>query len=179
MIRPCHLVYVSWGCLPTEEESHAEIARKLTDASTIFISELLINEYNKRPTFSKARTVIPGFIVGAEREGIAHTEDFFWRLAFSVARLQAASERLGQLTVAGGDQVFQLVSNLLLRPENVVNRVTYRGSGNASLFYDILCDALGVPIRRVNHAQWMQTLRENVTGADFDHPFLPVMKWFE
>lgn len=100
---PYPLIYDSGGYIPKEPANHFEFAEKLSEASgydqTKFMSQLLLNEYNKHldrenPKAEKARTVIPGFIVGTQKEGIAHTEDFLRRLAFSIVRLKAVSQEL-------------------------------------------------------------------------------------
>lgn len=87
------------------------------------MSQILLEEYNKhldkqKRDIPKARTIIPGFIVGTRQEGIAHQEDFLWRFAFSIARLRAVSkDLLGHLNVPGVDQVSNLASNVLLQPD--------------------------------------------------------------
>ncbi|CAG8896646.1 unnamed protein product [Penicillium egyptiacum] len=186
---PCPLIYVSGGYMPMEPESHVEIAKKLSEASgydqTKFMSQLLLNEYNKHLDRSnskaeKARTVIPGFIVGTQKEGVAHTEDFLWRLAFSIVRLEAVSQDLQYLTVAGVDQVSSLITDVFLHPEqysseaiNCVDGVTF------STFCDAISRQMQMPIRRMSHEEWMKLLQIDVEEADFDHPFMPVLSWFE
>lgn len=189
METPSPLLYVSGGYLSIEHESTREIALKLSDApgydQTKFVSELLVNEYNKHldrhiPNSPKALTIIPGYIVGTKREGIAHTEDFFWRLAFSIVRLQAVSRDLGHLTVAGVDQVANLASDLILEPKHHGSKVIKCFDGvKTSQFCELLSEKLESPIQRIEHTKWMELLRNDVENADFDHPFLPVLTWFE
>lgn len=188
MDRPCQLVYISGGYLSPNQESHDQIAKKLASASgydqTKFLSELLVNEFNQHldrqgSSAPMARTVIPGFIVGTRKEGIAHTEDFFWRLVYSIVRLRAVSERLGHLTVAGVDQVSELVSDVLFYPEKfATNPLTCLDGLGTSVICDIVSEKLNVPLRRVSHDYWMTMLRHDVE-AEPNHPFAPVMEWFE
>jgi thioester reductase-like protein len=65
---PRDLIYISGGYMPKGPESHLEIARKLSGASgyeqTKFISQLLLNQYNKHldrlgSNVERARTVLP------------------------------------------------------------------------------------------------------------------------
>ncbi|CAI7566373.1 unnamed protein product [Penicillium pancosmium] len=186
---PCQLIYVSGGYLSSSQETHASIAKRLAPASgydqTKFMSELLVNEYNQHlhrqgSSAPRARTVIPGFIVGTREEGIAHTEDFFWRFVYSIIRLRAISEELGHLTVAGVDQVSELVSNVLFYPNYYKSDpLTCLDGISASTLCDIVSEKLNIPIRRIRHDQWMHMLRRDIENAEFDHPFSPVMQWFD
>jgi thioester reductase-like protein len=63
--------------------------------------------------------VIPAFIVESQKEGIAHSKDFLWRLAFTITRLKAISKDLYYLTVAGVDQVSDLITDVFLLPEGI------------------------------------------------------------
>lgn len=186
---PCQLIYVSGGYLSPSQETHASIAKRLAPASgydqTKFMSELLVNEYNQHlhrqgSSAPRARTVIPGFIVGTREEGIAHTEDFLWRFVYSIVRLRAISEELGHLTVAGVDQVSELVSNVLFYPNDYESDpLTCLDGISASALCDIVSEKLNIPITRIRHDQWMQILRRNIENAEVDHPFSPVMQWFD
>ncbi|KAJ5100526.1 hypothetical protein N7456_006578 [Penicillium angulare] len=189
MSNPFPLVYVSGGYMPDAEETHQEIAKSLSDAcgydQTKFMSELLINEYNHHlnlanPIAPRARTVIPGFIVGTQTEGIAHTEDFLWRLAFSIVRMQGISKDLGHLTVTGVDQVSDLVFKVILRPGSYpVETMRLFDGVSTQTMCRILAEELNISIRPMEHEEWMELLRKDVENANFDHPFAPVLAWFE
>ncbi|KAJ6177932.1 hypothetical protein N7519_008393 [Penicillium mononematosum] len=189
MESPCRLIYVSGGYMPMEPENHLEIAKKLSEASgydqTKFMSQLLLNEYNKHlgranAKAEKARTVIPGFIVGTRKEGIAHTEDFLWRLAFSIVRLKAVSQDLQYLTVAGVDQVSSLITDVFLYPEQYSSEVINCVDGvTISTFCDAISRQMQMPIRRMSHQEWMKLLKKDMEEADSNHPFMPVLDWFE
>ncbi|KAJ5406985.1 hypothetical protein N7465_008269 [Penicillium sp. CMV-2018d] len=189
MDSPCKLIYVSGGYMPTETESHTQIARKLSEASgydqTKFMSQLLLAEYNRHLNREnikgqKAQTVIPGFIVGSQKEGIAHSEDFLWRLAFTIVRLKAVSEDLHYFTVAGVDQVSNLITDVFLQPEMYPSEAIRCTDGvRVSTFCDALSRVMGLSIERMEHDKWMTLLQAEVEGADFDHPFMPMLRWFE
>lgn len=186
---PCPLIFVSGGYLSNREENPMEIAKRLSAAcgydQTKFMSELLVTQYNKNLDYQnihaiKAQTFIPGFIVGTREEGIAHPEDFLWRLAFSLARLGAVSKDLGWLAVAGVDQVSNLISEVLLHPSEYDAKIIACTDGvDTSVLCHILAKKLNRPIRSIDHDKWMKMLRDDVESADFDHPFLPVLDWFE
>jgi amino acid adenylation domain-containing protein/thioester reductase-like protein len=189
MNTPSRLIYVSGGYMPTETESHTQIAKKLAEASgydqTKFMSQLLLAEYNRHLDrenikSQKAQTVIPGFIVGSQKEGIAHSEDFLWRLAFIITRLKAVSEDLQYLTVAGVDQVSNLIIDVFLQPERYTSEAIRCVDGvMVSTFCDVLSEVMGLPIERMAHEKWMKLLQADVEEADFDHPFMPMLRWFE
>ncbi|CAI7597828.1 unnamed protein product [Penicillium glandicola] len=189
MGSPCTLIYVSGGYMPMKPETHGQIARKLAEASgydqTKFMSQLLLTEYNKHlaqkdTKAEKSRTVIPGFIVGTQKEGIAHTEDFLWRLAFSIIRLKAVSNDLHYITVAGVDQVANLIADVFLQPDQYSSEAINCVDGvRVSTFCDVLSKQMQMPIERMDHEAWMQLLRADIAEADFDHPFMPVLRWFE
>lgn len=189
MSNPFPLVYVSGGYMPGDEETHVETAHVLSNScgydQTKFMSELLVTEYNKHldwvnPTAPKARTIIPGFIVGTQKEGIAHTEDFLWRFAFSVVRLRAVDRDLGHLAVAGVDQVSSLISDCTFKRENSSTRTMRLSDGVSTReLCHILSESLNVDIKEMDHEEWMKLLREDVESADFEHPFAPVLTWFE
>ncbi|KAJ5895969.1 uncharacterized protein N7473_005368 [Penicillium subrubescens] len=181
MASPCPLIYVSGGYMPSEHESLSEVAKKLSSApgygQTKFMSELLLAEYKKhldkqKGNIPKARTIIPGFIVGTRQEGIAHQEDYLWRFAFSISRLRAVSkDLLGHLNVAGVDQVSNLVSDVLLQPDRCVPHAIKCFDGvDVLILCNILEDKLKIKIRKVKHVEWMRILRSDIDDADFDHP---------
>lgn len=189
MSNPFPLVYVSGGYMPGEQETQKEIAQNLSTAcgydQTKFMSELLIAEYNRHldlvnPAAPRARTIIPGFIVGTQTEGIAHTEDFIWRLAFTVVRLGAINKDFGHLTIAGVDQVSDLVSKVILSPNDYpVQTMRFTDGVSTTRMCQILSEKLNIPIKALDHEEWMQLLREDVEKADFEHPLAPVLEWFE
>ncbi|CAG8948474.1 unnamed protein product [Penicillium salamii] len=189
MDSPCRLVYVSGGYMPMKPESDLEVAKKLSNASgydqTKFMSQLLLTEYNDHLDRSKsdaerACTVIPGFIVGTQKEGIAHPEDFLWRLAFSIVRLKAVSQDLQYLTVAGVDQVSNLITDTLMQPKGYASKVISCVDGvTVSTFCEVLSNRMGVTIRRMDHQEWMELLKHDVEEADFDHPLMPILSWLE
>jgi thioester reductase-like protein len=175
--------------MPADTESYTQIARKLSKASgydqTKFMSQLLLAEYNRHINrenikSQKARTAIPGFIVGSQKEGIAHSEDFLWRLAFTITRLKAVSEDLHYLSVAGVDQVSNLITDVFLLPERYPSEAIHCVDGvTVSTFCDALSKVMGFPIVRMEHKEWMRRLQVDVEEAGFDHPFMPVLRWFE
>ncbi|KAJ5757351.1 uncharacterized protein N7511_006045 [Penicillium nucicola] len=189
MDSPCKLIYVSGGYMPKDAESHSQIARKLSDASgydqTKFMSQLLLAEYNRhldreKKKSQKAQTVIPGFIVGSQKEGIAHSEDFLWRLAFTITRLRSVSEELHFFTVAGVDQISNLITDIFLQPERYSAEAIHCVDGvTVSTFCDSLGKVTGLPIERIEHEKWMRLVQAEVEEADFDHPFMPMLRWFE
>ena len=189
MMNPFPLVYVSGGYMPGDGETHTDVARVLSDScgydQTKFMSELLITEYNKHldwtnPTAPKARTIIPGFIVGTQKEGIAHTEDFLWRLAFSIVRLRAVDRDPGHLAVAGVDQISGLISDCIFQRGSYSTRAMRLSDGvSTNDLCQVLSENLNVNIKEMDHEEWMRLLREDVEGADFEHPFAPVLTWFE
>jgi amino acid adenylation domain-containing protein/thioester reductase-like protein len=189
MQPPCPLIYISGGYMPMKPESDSEIAKRLSEASgydqTKFMSQLLLTEYNKHLDRSeskvkRARTVVPGFIVGTKKEGIAHTEDFIWRLAFIIVRLKAVSQNLQYFTMAGVDQVSNLITDLFLQPEQYTSEIiSCVDSVTISTFCDVLSKHMRIQIKKMNHQEWMELLKKDVEEADFDHPFMPILSWFE
>jgi hypothetical protein len=61
--------------------------------------------------------VISGSIVGSQKEEIAQSEEFLWRLAFNITRLKAVSKELHYLNVVSVNQVSNLITNVSLLPE--------------------------------------------------------------
>ncbi|KAJ5358205.1 hypothetical protein N7541_005363 [Penicillium brevicompactum] len=189
MDSPCPLIYVSGGYMPMKPESDYQIAKRLSEASgydqTKFMSQLLLTEYNRHldrseSTGERARTVIPGFIVGTQKEGIAHTEDFFWRFAFSIARLRCVSDNLQYLTVAGVDQVSNLITDAFLEPEKYTSETMCCVDGvRVATLCEVLSKHMDISIKKMDHQEWMELLRKDVEEADFDHPFMPVLSWFK
>ncbi|KAF9883255.1 hypothetical protein FE257_003811 [Aspergillus nanangensis] len=193
MTKPCSLTYISGGYLPSSEESREEIAKKLTKASgydqTKFLSRMLLDDYNTHLDGTgdvqtpRAHTIQPGFIVGTQKEGISHTEDFLWRLAATILKTRSISDvlRRAYIPVAGVDQIATLtVDTLLGRRHGVTNHVTDCRDGIFLFhFCDILSAKTGIKIQSVSDAGWMDAVRTDIENSSFDHPFLPVMDWFE
>ncbi|KAJ5670060.1 acetyl-CoA synthetase-like protein [Penicillium maclennaniae] len=129
MPTPCPFTYVCGGYLPSPTETREQVLNNLAHAcgydQTKFLSRMMVERYNRqldqRPYsfVSRARVVQPGFLTGTRWEGIAHPEDFLWRLAYSILSLGAVSDDLqkAHLPVAGVDQMASLVVNSVLRPQ--------------------------------------------------------------
>ncbi|KAJ5641334.1 hypothetical protein N7490_005334 [Penicillium lividum] len=189
MPSPCSLVYVSGGYLSNSKESPTELANKLSRTSgydqTKFMSERLVSEYNKNLDYQKlpahkARTVLPAFIVGTQKEDIAHPEDFLWRFVFTIGQVGAMSYNLSRVAVTGVDQVSSLISDVALHPDQYRAGTLACGDGvSASTFCSILSKKLKKHIQFIDHDRWMKILRDDVDNPDFEHPFLPVLEWVE
>ena len=78
---------------------------------TKFICELLINCFNRKTEHSNAVVVKPGFIVGAEGDGLAQTSDALWRLIKSWVRVGSVTSRdmEKRIPVAGVDAEASLI----------------------------------------------------------------------
>ncbi|PYH78678.1 acetyl-CoA synthetase-like protein [Aspergillus uvarum CBS 121591] len=188
---PCPLTYVSGGYLPAADESKEDIARKLERASgydqTKLLSRLLVEQYNnnvdglENPYVPPAQTIQPGYIVGTRTEGVAHTEDFLWRLAFSILSLGAISEELtnAHIPVAGVDQIARLVVESTVRrtPQSKRDIDCWDGITLGELCA-ILQRETGNTVKIMPHDEWMRALSSDVNSRS-DHPFLPVLQWFE
>ncbi|KAH8428770.1 uncharacterized protein LDX57_006452 [Aspergillus melleus] len=185
---PCPFTYVSGGYLPLPTDTSDQIGEKLSTASgydqTKYLSRLIIEEYNSRLEsrdsleWPRITIVQPGFIVGTRWEGIAHAEDFLWRLAYCIVSLGAVSEDSKKLwiPVAGADQIASIViaGMFLQNPENVVD---CRQGITVHEFCDILSDQTGFQISTQNHQRWLASLREQVDQNPLDHPFTPLLQW--
>ncbi|RAH47826.1 acetyl-CoA synthetase-like protein [Aspergillus brunneoviolaceus CBS 621.78] len=188
---PCALTYVSGGYLPAADESKKDIARKLEHASgydqTKMLSRLLVEQYNDNvyrledPYLPTAQTIQPGYIVGTRTEGVAHTEDFLWRLASSILSLGAISEDLtdAHIPVAGVDQIARLVVESTTRrtPQSKRDVDCWDGLTLGELCA-ILQRETGITVKTTLHDEWMRALSSDVSSRS-DHPFLPVLQWFE
>ncbi|RAH80461.1 hypothetical protein BO86DRAFT_390279 [Aspergillus japonicus CBS 114.51] len=187
----CPLTYVSGGYIPAADESREDIARKLESASgydqTKMLSRLLVEQYNDNvdrledPYLPTAQTIQPGYTVGTRTEGVAHTEDFLWRLAFSILSLGAISEDLtdAHIPVAGVDQIARLVvaSTMERTPRSKRNVDCWDGITLGELCAKLQQET-GVSVKTMRHDEWMRALSSDINSRS-DHPFLPVMQWFE
>ncbi|RAH68142.1 uncharacterized protein BO66DRAFT_134727 [Aspergillus aculeatinus CBS 121060] len=189
--RPCALTYVSGGYLPAADESEKDIARKLEHASgydqTKMLSRLLVEQYNDNvyrledPYLPTAQTIQPGYIVGTRTEGVAHTEDFLWRLASSILSLGAISEDLtdAHIPVAGVDQIARLVvENTTRRTPQSKRDVDCWDGLTLGELCAILQRETGITVKTMLHDEWMRALSSDVSSRS-DHPFIPVLQWFE
>ncbi|KAL5360569.1 hypothetical protein BJX96DRAFT_175426 [Aspergillus floccosus] len=189
---PCSLMYISGGYLPAPDESKEDIAEKLSLASgydqTKFLSRLILEEYNSyldgidNATMRRTQIIQPGFIVGTKEEGIAHTEDFLWRLAYTILHTGTVSEELrgAYIPVAGVDQIASLaVDSLLGRAKGSREVIDCRDGIHFSHFCDILSVKTGKKIQTVRHQKWLGIVESDIENAPFDHAFLPVLDWFK
>lgn len=192
MPTPCSLTYIGGGYLPSPDETKEDIAEKLSLASgydqTKFLARMVLEEYNayldriNNATMRRAQIIQPGFIVGTKKEGIAHTEDFLWRLAYTVLHTGTVSEELrgGYIPVAGVDQIASLaIESILGREKSVQEVIDCRDGIHLSHFCDILSAKTGNKIQTVPNEKWLEIVESDIENAPFDHPFLPVLDWFE
>ncbi|XHG01866.1 hypothetical protein AWENTII_005236 [Aspergillus wentii] len=148
------------------------------------MSELIVGEYNSylqnhASRFPRAITTKPGFIVGTKDEGVVYTDDFLWRLAFSILKLGAISQDLveSHIPVAGVDHVASnTIENLFTAPGST--RIQLLDGVSMATFCDILHSQTGIPIKTMHHGPWMKILQTDVEQAEYDHSFLPLMEWF-
>ncbi|OJJ99662.1 hypothetical protein ASPACDRAFT_43289 [Aspergillus aculeatus ATCC 16872] len=187
---PCALTYVSGGYLPAVDESNKDISRKLEHSSgydqTKMLSRLLVEQYNdnvdrlENPYLPTAQTIQPGYIVGTRTEGVAHTEDFLWRLASSILSLGAISEDLtdAHIPVAGVDQIARLVVESTTRRTPSKRGVDCWDGITLGELSAILQRETGITVKTMLHDEWMRALSSDVSSRS-GHPFLPVLQWFE
>ncbi|KAI9932469.1 hypothetical protein MW887_008710 [Aspergillus wentii] len=134
---------------------------------------------NHASRFPRAITTKPGFIVGTKDEGVVYTDDFLWRLAFSILKLGAISQDLveSHIPVAGVDHVASnTIENLFTAPGST--RIQLLDGVSMATFCDILHSQTGIPIKTMHHGPWMKILQTDVEQAEYDHSFLPLMEWF-
>ncbi|KAF5864379.1 hypothetical protein ETB97_007941 [Aspergillus alliaceus] len=173
-------------------KTNEEIADKLSVANgydqTRFHFRLVPEEYNAHldsigdPSVPRAQTIQPGFIAGTKKEGIAHTEESLWRLTYTILKTSTVSEELPQtyIPVAGADQTTSLALGSILRRQHSTTQVTdCRDGVHFFYFCDILSAKTGMKIRTVGHDEWLDTVKSNIEDEALDHPFLPVLDWFE
>ncbi|KAJ5921745.1 acetyl-CoA synthetase-like protein [Penicillium verhagenii] len=190
MPTPCPFTYVSGGYLPSPAETREQVFNNLAHAcgydQTKYLSRMMVEKYNRQldhgrnPSVPRGRVVQPGYLAGTRWEGIAHTEDFLWRLAYSILCLGTVSEdlRKSHIPVAGVEQISSLVVDSVLNPQGKEAVDCHDG-----VLIDTLCRILsncsGRIIKTMDHSKWMTALRADVETNALDHPFLPVMDWFE
>lgn len=187
---PCPLTYVGGGYLPSPADTQEQIADKLANAcgydQTKFLSRMIVEKYNRQldqhhnPNFPRARIIQPGFIAGTRWEGVAHPDDFLWRFSYSILSLGSVSEDLRKthLPVAGVEQIAALVASSILRTQGKETVDCHDGISVAALC-EILSACTGLTIKTICQEDWLTALRIEVENAGLDHPFLPVLDWFE
>ncbi|KAL4881917.1 acetyl-CoA synthetase-like protein [Aspergillus karnatakaensis] len=190
MPTPCPLTYVSGGYLPhpteTQEQTLSNLASACGYDQTKFLSRMIVEKYNHQldqrpnPPVLRARVVQPGYLTGTRWEGIAHPEDFLWRLAYSFVSLGTVSEdlRKAHIPLAGVEQVAALVVDSVLDAEGD-QVVTCHDGVSIETLCKLLSSRSRRPIKTVSHNEWMESLRVDVENNALDHPFLPVLGWFE
>ncbi|PLB51453.1 acetyl-CoA synthetase-like protein [Aspergillus steynii IBT 23096] len=186
---PCPFTYVGGGYLPGPEETREQSVERLANASgydqTKFLSRMMVQDYNHHLNHGEhgsPRPVViqPGFLVGTRWEGIAHPDDFLWRLAYSILSIKAVSEdmQLAHLAVTGVDQMAALVANSVLK-EQCALTVDCHDGVSLEQICAILSSRTGLAIDTFSHQDWLAALKKDVEAKGLDHPFLPVLEWFE
>ncbi|KAJ5306779.1 acetyl-CoA synthetase-like protein [Penicillium antarcticum] len=129
MPAPCPFTYVCGGYLPSPTETREQVLNNLAHAcgydQTKFLSRMMVEKYNRRldqrpdPSVPRGRVVQPGYLAGTRWEGIAHPEDFLWRLAYSIQSLETVRSdlRKAHIPVAGVEQMTSLVVGSVLNPQ--------------------------------------------------------------
>ncbi|KAI9044185.1 Nonribosomal peptide synthetase 8 [Aspergillus affinis] len=190
MPTPCPFTYVCSGYLPTPSETREQVSNSLAQACGYdqikFLSRMTVEKYNdqlgKRPKRSvpRGRVVQPGFLAGTRWEGIAHPDDFLWRLAYSILSIGRVSGDLqqGHIPVTGVEQMASLVVDTVLNPQGE-QAVDCHDGVSIETFCSILNNRSGRPVTTMDHSEWMTALRADIENNTLDHPFLPVLDWFE
>ncbi|CAG7915943.1 unnamed protein product [Penicillium olsonii] len=190
MPAPCSFTFVGGGYLPSPTEAQEQtmdtLARACGYDQTKFVSRMMVEKYNRQlnqgssSSIPRGRVIQPGFLTGTRWEGIAHPEDFLWRLAYSILSLGSVSSDLhkAHIPVAGVEQAASLVAESVLRPQGE-QMVDCHDGVSIETFCQILSSRSGRPIEVVCHSDWMANLRASVERNALDHPFLPVLFWFE
>ncbi|KAF3391432.1 Nonribosomal peptide synthetase 8 [Penicillium rolfsii] len=190
MPSPCPFTYVSGGYLPLPTESRVQILDNLAHAcgydQTKFLSRMTVEKYNLQieqgpdPSAPRARVIQPGYLVGTRWEGIAQSEDFLWRLAFSIMSLGTVSCEMykAHIPVAGVEQMALLIVESVLSPHGK-KVIDCHDGVSIGILCSILSNQSGRPIKTVDHCEWVTALRADVEKHGLAHPFLPVLPWFE
>lgn len=189
MPTPCPFTYVGGGYLPEPGETREQSVEKLAPASgydqTKFVSRMMVQDYNRNldqadHSGPRAMVIQPGFLVGTRWEGIAHPDDFLWRLAYSIVSLGAISEdmKTAHFPVTGVDQMAAMIAQSVLSEHDALTIDCHEGVSLEQICA-ILSAHTGLPIDTMDHQDWMAALKADVEHQGLDHPFLPVMEWFE
>ncbi|CAI7627234.1 unnamed protein product [Penicillium glandicola] len=190
LIPVCPFTCVSGGYLPSPTETREQVLNNLANASgydqTKFLSRMMVEKYNHQldqqgnTSVPRGRVVQPGYLAGTRWEGIAHPEDFLWRLAYSFLSLGIVSGDLQKthIPVTGVEQMTSLVVDSVLNPQGE-QAVDCHDGVSIETLCKILSNRSGRLIKTVDHSEWMTALRADVESNALDHPFLPVLDRFQ
>ncbi|KAJ5727052.1 acetyl-CoA synthetase-like protein [Penicillium malachiteum] len=190
MSTPCPFTYVGGGYLPPPKATREQICSDLAHAcgydQTKFLSRMMLEKYNHQldqglnPSVPRGRVIQPGYLAGTRWEGIAHPEDFLWRLAYSILSLGILSVEMqnAHIPIAGVEQVAFLVVDSVLNPRGE-QAIDCHDGVSLGVLCGIISQQSGRSIKLVAHDKWIMALRDDVESNALNHPFLPVLDWFE
>lgn len=181
---PPGLVFVSGGYMPPWDETEEQTAVKLSAMpgydQTKFTSETLIRRFNKSFTKAQVQIVKPGYIVGAERDGVSQSGDVLWRLVKTCIDMGSVSAWDSDLwiPVAGVDVVASLIlgaasghclpfsGHLVKIDHGIYLRDIWK----------LLSDS-GVTLESMSHEEWLAMVLRLMDEQGVEHPLHPVRDW--
>lgn len=148
---------------------------------TKFVCEIMIDYFNRKMEHSNAVVVKPGFIVGAEGEGLAQKSDALWRLIKSWVRVGSVSARDMQkwIPVAGVDAVASLIllTGLAHPGAHATETIVNVDSGLYLREVHQLLAESGIELQILDHEGWLRGLLEQIGGEGVEHPMFPLKDW--
>jgi amino acid adenylation domain-containing protein/thioester reductase-like protein len=182
--RP-RLSYVSGGSRWSVGENDQDIANEIAHANgyaqTKYLSELLVKQFAASHP-NQFAIVKPGLILGTPEEGVANTDDFVWRLASGVVDACAFSDDYANswMYVTSSTRVAEETIQQVFCPPAAMRTVTYMTEGCTEReFWEVFHGELKYPLRKLDHATWMDTMRKSIQKETSSHPLWPVSQVFD
>ncbi|KAK1622516.1 amino acid adenylation domain-containing protein [Colletotrichum phormii] len=181
-------VYVSGGRQwKNAEERDEDVARELSDSmgysQTKFVAEVLAKRAAERCPIDQRNIGVfrPGLIIGTPAEGVANMDDYIWRLTAANINMGIynADEEQAWLHLSDAATTSVAVIRTAFNPEPSGNPVAQHEEGMTWGAFWTLVKGMGYDICPTRAAEWLSTVRNDISRRKEKHPLWPLAHLLE
>ncbi|EPS44867.1 hypothetical protein H072_1138 [Dactylellina haptotyla CBS 200.50] len=164
--------------LENREEISALLTKSNGYAQSKYLAEILVRQFATTPVAGDRVSVVkPSFLIGTQEEGVANTDDFFWRVVASAMEIGAYPiEEDNWLTISSTANVSATILNQVMG-ENVDTFIQVKNGLPVKEFWEMLVNELGYEMKPIEWTSWLGLMHQRLEVVGKNHVLWPVFQF--
>ncbi|KAF3928185.1 hypothetical protein AA313_de0206009 [Arthrobotrys entomopaga] len=179
------MVFISGGASFDSDvlEARQDISTMLSGANgyaqTKFLAEVLVRQFAiSAAARDRVSVVKPAFLIGTIEEGVANTDDFFWRVVASAMEIGAyPSEGENWLAISSTASASDMILSQVMGDSAIEASVPIQNGMPMKEFWQMLIEELGYDMRPVEWSSWLELMRARLDKVGNTHVLWPVFQF--